>query len=187
MRKYQAGYYRGRGVAGSEQHGYANSGSEQISLDLDVQISDQEVVRLTTIMSFSGGAAEYSIERLKALGWDGSNELRGIDQNEVDVEIKYEVPPGRSEEVMRVEIKTGGGRFTFKKPMADAEKRGFMAQLSRQAAQLAGGGGGAGGGGQGGGGRGYPDSWDGPPAQGQRQGQEQAPPQGRGPGKNYAL
>lgn len=138
-RKYQAGYYRGRGVAGSEQHGYANSGGEQISVDLEVQISDQEVVRLTTILAFAGKAGAYSIERLKALGWDGSNELRGIDRNEVDVEIKYEIPPGKTDEVMRVEIKTGDGRFKFAKPMGDAEKRGFMAALSKQAAQLGGG------------------------------------------------
>ena len=40
---------------------------------------------------------------------------------------------------MEVEIKTGGGRFTFKKPMSDVEKRGFMANLSKQASQLGGG------------------------------------------------
>lgn len=134
-RRYKAGFYRARGVAGTEQHGYAQGGGEQVSLELDVQISDQNVVRLTTILAFAGGAGPISIERLKALGWDGSNELRGIDRNEVEVEIKYEIPPGKTEEQMRVEIKTGG-RFAFKKPMNDQEKRGFMAALSKQAAQL---------------------------------------------------
>lgn len=138
-RKYRAGFYRARGVAGSEQHGYAQGGGEQIALELDVQISDQEIARLTTILAFAGNAAPISIDRLKALGWDGSNELRGIDANEVEVEIKYEVPPGKSAEVMKVEIKTNGGRFSFKQPMGDAERRGFMASLSKQAAQLAGG------------------------------------------------
>lgn len=136
-RKYQAGFYKGRGVAGSEQHGYSRDGGGQISIDVDVQISDQEVARLTTILAFAGKGGPISIDRLKALGWDGSNELRGIDTLEPDVEIKYEIPPGKTEEVMRVEIKTaGGGRFTFKKPMSEPEKRGFMANLSKQASQL---------------------------------------------------
>lgn len=135
-RRYQAGFYKARGVEGSEQHGYASNGGEQIAVDLDVHISDQETVRLATVLSFAGNAVQYSIERLKALGWDGSNELRGIGRNEVDVEIKYEIPPGKSAEVMKVEIKTNGaGRFAFKKPMSDMEKRGFMSNLSNLAKQ----------------------------------------------------
>ncbi len=141
-RKYQAGFYRARGVLGSEQHGTSeSSGGEQISIALDVAISDQETARLTTILSFAGGAMAVSIERLKALGWDGSNELRGIDRNEVDVEIRYRTPPGKTEERMEVEIKTNGGRFAFKKPMSEPEKRGFMAKLSAAAKQLDAGGG----------------------------------------------
>lgn len=134
-RRYQAGFYKARGIEGSEQHGYAANGGEQIAVDLDVQISDQETARLATVLSFSGNAIQYSIERLKALGWDGSNELRGIGRNEVDVEIKYEIPPGKNAEVMKVEIKTNGGRFAFKKPMSDMEKRGFMTNLSNLAKQ----------------------------------------------------
>lgn len=135
-RRYQAGIYRGRGVEGSEQHGFAQNGGEQIAVDLYVQISDQETPRLTTVLSFAGNAVQYSIERLKALGWDGSNELRGIGRNEVDVEIKYEIPPGKNAEVMKIEIKTNGaGRFAFRKPMSDMEKRGFMTNLSNLAKQ----------------------------------------------------
>lgn len=136
-RKYQAGFYKAHGIEGSEQQGYAEGGGEQISVELDVQLSDQEIVRLTSILSFNGKAAPISIERLKALGWDGSDVLRGINKNEVEVEIKYRIPPGKTEERMEVEIKTNGGRFSFKKPMSEPEKRGFMANLSKQAAQLA--------------------------------------------------
>lgn len=132
------GYYKARGVAGTDQFGYASGGGEQISLELDVQLSDQETRRLTTILAFAGKAQEYSIERLKALGWDGSNSLNGIDRNEVDVEVKYEANPQKPQDPpqMRVEIKTNGGRFTFKKPMAEPEKRGFLSNLSKVAAQL---------------------------------------------------
>jgi hypothetical protein len=161
----QVGFYKARGVEGSEQFGHSNEGGEQISVELDVQVSDQEVVRCTTILAFSGKAAPISIERLKALGWDGSNELRGIGRNEVDVEVKLDTYNGKTSK--KVEIKTnGGGRFSFKKPMADQEKRGFMASLSKQASQL-------GAAPQGAptqaGPNGYPKTWDtsGPPPQGQ--------------------
>jgi hypothetical protein len=154
----KAGYYKARGIAGTEQHGHAANGSEQIALELDVALSDQETRRLTTILSFGGKAASYSIERLKALGWDGSDQLRGIDKNEVEVEIKYEEYQGKVS--MRVEIKYGdGGRFAFKKPMSEPEKRGFMSALSKQAAQLGGSGNGAAPAAAGGG---YPQSWDEP-------------------------
>lgn len=139
MSDIKAGYYKARGIPGTEQHGYASGGGEQISVELDVYISDQETRRLTTILAFAGKAAPISIDRLKALGWDGSGELKGIGANEVEVEIKYETNPAKPEEgpKMKVEVKTDGGRFSFKKPMSEPEKRGFMANLSKQAAQLA--------------------------------------------------
>ena len=128
----KAGYYKGRAIPGSAQHGYAKDGvSEQIAVDLQLETGD----RVTTVLSFNGGAVPYSIERLKALGWDGSNELNGIDRNEVEVQIKYEVPPGKTEEVMRAEIKTKSGRFTFNNQMNEQQKRGFMSNLSNLAKQ----------------------------------------------------
>jgi len=135
-RRYQPGYYRARAIAGAAQHGYAGTGGEQISIDLDVQISEQQWVRLTSYLSFSGNAGPISIERLVALGWDGSNDtaMVGIDKNEVDVEIKYRTPPGKTEESMDVEIKTG--RAKMSKPMGDPEKRGFMANLAKEAARI---------------------------------------------------
>lgn len=163
----KAGYYKARGVAGTEQFGLSGTGGEQISVELDVQISDQESVRLTTILAFSGKAMAISIDRLKALGWDGSNELRGIDQNEVDVEVKYELNPQKPEQPpqMRVEIKTNGGRFAFKAPMAEQEKRGFLSRLSQEAKRLDAGSGApaaAAGRGPAPQGNGYPPSWDAP-------------------------
>lgn len=133
------GYFKARGVAGSDQHGNAANGSEQIAIDLDVQVTPTETRRMTTILSFSGRAVPYSIERLEALGWDRSADLpmRGLDRNEVDVEIKWERNPTTGEEQQRVEIKTTAGRFTFKAPMSDMQKRGFMAKLAETAKQQA--------------------------------------------------
>lgn len=134
----RAGYYKARGVQGTEQFGLSGTGGEQISVELEVQVSDQESVRLTTILAFSGKAMAISIDRLKALGWDGSNELRGLDRNEVDVEVKYELNPQKPDQPpqLRVEIKTNGGRFAFKAPMAEQEKRGFMSKLAQEAKRL---------------------------------------------------
>lgn len=131
MSKLAAGYYKGRAVKDSAQYGYAKEGGEQISIELQLDVGQT----VTTILSFSGGAIPYSIERLKALGWDGSNELNGIERNEVDVQIKYELKPGTNDEQMRAEIKTTGGRFSFKTPMNDQQRRGFMANLANTAKQ----------------------------------------------------
>lgn len=139
------GFFKARGVAGSDQHGNASTGSDQIAVDLDVRISDTETRRMTTVLSFGGKASPYSIERLVALGWDMSDAIpmRGLDTNEVDVEIRWERSPSTGEEYQRVEIKTASNRFAFKAPMTDQQKRGFMSRLAveaqRQVAATAGG------------------------------------------------
>jgi Flp pilus assembly secretin CpaC len=156
----QAGYYRGRGVAGSAQFGLSASGGEQVSLEVKLLDIGRTV---TTIMAFAGKAMEFSIERLMALGWNGQADesFPGIDTNEVNVEVKYE-PDREGVSRMRVEIKTNGGHFSFKTPMAEQQKRGFMANLAKTAAQLGGARHGAAP--AAGGAKGYPADWDAPPA-----------------------
>jgi len=167
-RRYAEGYYKARGIAGSEQFGYAKEGGEQVSVGLEVKISEKQTVQLSTIMSFSGGAVPYSIERLKALGWTGGDTLEGIDANEVTVQLFYETPPGKSQEQLKVEIKTNGGsRFSFARPMDDQQKRGFMTNLSKLGREN-----GPGVAKAGASGGGYPASWD-----------ESQPP----PNQNYKL
>lgn len=152
----QAGYYKGRGVAGSEQFGLSKSGNEQVSLELELLDLGR---RVTTILSFGGKGMGPSVERLKALGWDGNpNGLAGIDRNEVQVEIKYEEYEGKVR--MRAEIKTRDGKFSFQSPMAEQQKRGFLAELSRVAAQVNGAGAPAAGAPRGPAPNGYPADWD---------------------------
>lgn len=127
----KAGFYKGcRGILGSEQYGrsgQSGQGSEQIALDVNIPELERN---FTTFLSFSDKAAPYSIERLRALGWTGDDisDLRGIDQNDVDVQIKYEMFEGK--EQMRVQIATGGGgRIELKNVMTDRDKRDFSARM----------------------------------------------------------
>jgi hypothetical protein len=130
--KYAAGYYSGcRGIAGSEQYGNSSTGNEEIWVKLTVPDLGAEVM---TRLSFSEKAASYSIERLRALGWEGDDltDLRGIDRNDVTICLKYEVYQGK--EQMRVDIVTGG-RFEVQAPMDDHAKRRFGAKFRDLARQ----------------------------------------------------
>jgi hypothetical protein len=134
--KIQAGTYKGRGVAGSAQMGMTQNGADQIAIDLHIP----ELGRvLTTFLFFTDAAKPYSIDRLRALGWDETSDdpsLPGIDRNEVDVVVKYETYKG--EEKMKVEILTGGGKVTLKEQMTDSQKRSFMSALKSAAKQAGG-------------------------------------------------
>ena len=124
--KIPAGYYKGRGVEGSEQYGRTNAGDVQIALDLDVPSLNR---KFTTFLYFTEAAAPYAIERLRACGWIGMDlsDLRGIGSAEVDVQIKYETYKGA--ERMKVDIATGGGRIVLEKPLDEKEKREFAARM----------------------------------------------------------
>lgn len=99
------GNYRARGVAGSEQYGTTKNGADQVVIDLELLDVGQTV---STFLHFSERAAPHSMKRLRALGWKGTDlsDLAGIDTQEVDVRIAWEV--FNEKETMKVEIVTGG-------------------------------------------------------------------------------
>lgn len=153
-----AGEYRARGIAGSEQAGITSNGNDQIGIDLNLIELNRTV---TTVLIFTDKSEKYSIDRLRALGWQGGETLAGIDANEVKARIKYEVyagDDGQPKRQMKVEVVTGGGRFVFDKPMDDQQKRGFFARLNQIAGSAPAGAGGAKGAPAG---NGYPADWDG--------------------------
>jgi hypothetical protein len=127
-----AGVYRGRAVAGSEQYGTTNNGTDQIAIDLDLDGGH----RVSTFLYFSDKAAKYSIQRLRSLGWQGSDlsNLVGIDANDVDVEIKYEEYQGELK--MKVNI-VAGGTVTLDKPLDDKGKKAFAARFKALASESA--------------------------------------------------
>jgi len=126
----QAGTYRARAVAGSEQYGQTSKGNDQIVIDLElIDIGE----RVSTFLVFSDAAAKYSLERLRALGWSSNDlsDLSGIDANEVDVEVKYEEYQG--EQKMKVQIRTGNG-VKLKDQLDDKAKKAFAAKYKSLAA-----------------------------------------------------
>ena len=90
---------------------------------------------------FSAEAAPYSEERLRALGCTDIVTLAGIDANEVDVELKYELYDGKWR--IRCQILSGGGVFHTANPMEGRGKEfAAVAQATLgRAINLAGGGG----------------------------------------------
>lgn len=124
--KIAPGIYKGRGIAGSEQYGCTSNNNDQIAVDLALKDIGEQV---TTFLVFTEKSAEYSIERLRAMGWEGDDlsNLAGLDRNEVDVEVKYEEYQGKMQ--MRVQVLTGGGRVVLQNAMDDKAKKAFAARF----------------------------------------------------------
>jgi hypothetical protein len=122
--RIEAGIYRGRGAAGSEQYGETKNANDQIVLDLDLLDLGE---RVSTFLVFSEKAAPWSIKRLRALGWTGDSlaDLTGIDSSEVDVEVKYEEYNGELK--MKVQIIVGG-TVTLENQFDDKAKKAFAAK-----------------------------------------------------------
>lgn len=99
------------------------TGTLELILDMNVKISDGDektpavFERAQTFLFFSGPAAPYSVERLRACGCKGDDvsDLTGIDTNVVDVQVKTEMYEGAPKK--RMQIISGGGRFETKKPV----------------------------------------------------------------------
>lgn len=125
-RRIQAGTYRARAIAGSEQYGTTSNGNDQIVVLLDLPDIGEQV---STFLVFSEKAAPYSIERLRALGWGGADlsDLAGLGEAEVEVSVAYETYQG--EEKMKVQVLTGGG-VTLKNKLDDRGKRAFAAKYA---------------------------------------------------------
>ena len=126
--KIEAGIYKGRGIEGSVQHGVSSKGTEQIAIDIEVP---QLGRALTTFLYFSEDAAPFALDRLRALGWEGSDDpaFPGISKNEVDVQVRYDEYQGKQS--LKVEIVTGGGRVMLKETMSDQQRRGFMSRIAK--------------------------------------------------------
>jgi len=153
------GIYDAQAVGEDEPHvayGQSKNDNDQVAIEMKLLDLNRTVM---VILSFSDAAAPFSLERLRALGWKGGDTMAGITANKVPVRAKwdhYTDQQGVAKRSMKFEILTGGGRFSFQKPMDDGQKRGFFARLNQIASQekpKAGAGG-------------YPADWDKPgPAQ----------------------
>lgn len=127
--RIEAGNYRGKAIAGSEQYGTTSNGNDQIVIDLDLLDVGE---RVSTFLVFSEKAAPYSMKRLRACGWEGTDlsNLSGIDKNEVDVEVKYEEYQGEMK--MKVQIVTGGS-VVLENQFDEKGKKAFAAKFANLA------------------------------------------------------
>lgn len=82
------------------------------------------------MLVFGGDAGPYSLDRLRALGWEGDDirNLDGIDKNDVDVEVQYETFEDKRR--MRVQIVTRT-TFDLKYKMNDKQTEGFAADVKK--------------------------------------------------------
>ena len=122
------GQYKGRGIKGSVQLGETEQGNLQIALDMDLKdAKGASLGSMTTFLYFTPGAAPYSYERLRALGWQGNGpedidgNLAGIDANEVDVRVTVPEPYTKDGQTKmgasKLEILSGTGKVNISKPL----------------------------------------------------------------------
>ena len=144
-----AGNYEGKAVKGKAQLGETNNGTLQIAIDMELFNGTESIGFMTTFLYFTEGAAVYSFERLKALGWKGTgvgeiDQLNDIYDTKVPVRVtapeSYKDPKDGTQKMgtAKLEIMAGGGTVVLSKPL-DAGT--FKSRL--QAIMGGGGGGGA--------------------------------------------
>jgi hypothetical protein len=106
------GIYKAKGIEGQEQYGYSSNGNPELIVRLSVPALSRQ---LSTALYLTPDAYPYSVERLRSLGWEGDDlrNLKGIGQNEVDIQITYEMYDNKM--TMKVQI-MGGGTFNTKTP-----------------------------------------------------------------------
>lgn len=119
--------YEGRAIKGGVQIGETENGTLQIAIDMDVLDQDKSVGQMTTFLYFSEGAAVYSYERLRALGWKGQgpediDKLDDIFTNKVPVRVtvpeQYKDKTGAMKTGnSKLEILTGAGTVKLSKPL----------------------------------------------------------------------
>ena len=85
------GKYVARAISGEVSE--TKNGKPQITVTFEFNDSNGQPTTMTWFGSLSGGAIQYTMESLRACGWetDDVRDLRGIDANEVQITIKNEV------------------------------------------------------------------------------------------------
>jgi hypothetical protein len=120
MSNIEAGYYKARVIPGEGAFGETKKGDVEAVIPMLLDTGDRVTVRLY----FSEKAEKYSVDKLRAIGWQGGDLLFERCPNEVTVAIKYELYEG--EERMKADIVTGPAV----KPLEPARARAFAARLA---------------------------------------------------------
>jgi len=124
------GVHKARAVKGSEQSTVDSGGNLMLAVDMCLLDSGENV---TITLSFAGKAPEYSIKKLRMLGWVGDDidNLEGIDRNEVEVRIFEDIFEGKPRR--KAELVFGGGAFKFENQLDARQKKSFAAQFKNLA------------------------------------------------------
>jgi hypothetical protein len=123
-----AGTYEGKAIKGKVQLGETNTGTLQIAIDMEVFDQQNKLIgAMTTFLYFTEGAAVYSYERLRALGWKGTgpDDIGKLDifANRVPVQItapeSYKDPKDGSTKTgaSKLTILTGAGTVVLSKQL----------------------------------------------------------------------
>lgn len=124
------GNYEGKAIKGKVQLGETDKGTLQIALDMDLFVdkdAKEPIGQMTTFLYFSDGAAVYSYERLRLLGWKGAgpDDIDKLDDIfsvrvpcRVTVPESYKAADGTTKTgVSKLEILAGAGTVTLNKPL----------------------------------------------------------------------
>lgn len=122
------GTYMARGMKGSEQYAPTKNNEPQLAVDLRIEGGEFDGASMTVTFPFSGKAPEYSIKKLRMMGWQGANlaDLTGIDSELVPVRVFDHEYDGKTNRKMEV-VYGGGGSFRFSETMDERQKRAFAA------------------------------------------------------------
>lgn len=144
--------YEGKAIKGKVQLGETATGILQIAIDMELFDGNQSVGSMTTFLYFSEGAAVYSYERLRALGWKGTgpddiDKLDGIYDNKVPCRVtapeQYKDPAGVTKMgASKLEILSGAGTVTLNKPLDASTFKARLRAVGGSASGSTGGGGG---------------------------------------------
>lgn len=121
------GQYPGRGV--SAALGTADTGTEQVAVELVVTSGEHQGKRMTWFGFFTEKTTERTLESLRHLGWQGDDlsDLTGIDRNDITFVVEAEEYKGEMKPKVRW-INAPGG-MALKAPMGPEAAKAFAAKM----------------------------------------------------------
>jgi hypothetical protein len=119
------GRHKARAIPGSVQYGTSGE-KKTLTITIELEVPSHNA-RVGTYLYFSPSSADFSLERLRTLGWEGKEikdirDLSTIGKNEVEIDVLEELWEGKKR--TKVEIVTNAA-----KPSELVSKDEFAARL----------------------------------------------------------
>lgn len=132
------GKYMGRAVNWTLARS-SKKGTPEVAIAFDVFGDDGHVVANRTFHGYlSDDVFPRTIEVLRVCGWTGDDlsNLTGLDQNEVELEIRHEEYEGKVSD--RIAFVNQPGRIAVQNPMDEVDAKSFAAQMRGKIVALGG-------------------------------------------------